>query len=116
MRIEVWHKCDSYKEEQLWIVTLHKNNDFSEIEWKKSLKIGGKVRQLVVNAMEKEKFLNVWIMIGLQKKLSTLLIFSKKSQKNKEGEYYDLKLFFVILQLKYWVQTFYTCEQMDSDC
>ena len=29
------------------------------MEWKKSLKIGGNVLQLVVNAMEKEKLLNV---------------------------------------------------------
>jgi len=28
------------------------------MKWKKSLKIGGKVLQLVLNAMEKEKMLN----------------------------------------------------------
>ena len=116
VRIEVWHKCDCYKEQHLWIVTLHENVDFSEMKWKKSLKIGGKVLQLVVNAMEKEKMFNVWIMIGLQKKLSTIPIFSKKWQKNKGEEYYNLKLFFVILQLEYWVQTFYTCQWIDSDC
>ena len=64
------------------------------MKWIKSLKIGGNVLQLVVNAMEKEKFLNVWIMIGLQKKLST----------------------YFILQLRHWVQTFHTYQWIDSDC
>ena len=86
------------------------------MKWKKSLKIGGNVLQLVVNAMEKEKMLIVWTMIGLQKKLSTWLIFSKKWQKNEGKEYYILKLFFDMLQLKYWVQTFYTYQWIDSDC
>ena len=86
------------------------------MNWKKSLKIGGNVLQLVGNAMEKEKLLNVWVMIGLQKKLSTLLIFCKKRQKNEGEEFYDLKLFFVILKLKYWVQTFHTYQLIDSDC
>ena len=86
------------------------------MNWKKSLKIGGNVLQLVGNAMEKEKLLNVWVMIGLQKKLSTLLIFCKKRQKNEGEEFYDLKIFFVILKLKYWVQTFHTYQLIDSDC
>ena len=63
--IILWHKCDSYNEEHLWIVTLHENADFSEMKWKKSLKIGGKVLQLVGNAMKKENMLNVLRMIGL---------------------------------------------------
>ena len=66
--IIVWHKCDSYNKEHLWIVTLQENAYFSRMKWKKSLKIGRKVLQLVLNAMEKEKVLNVWIKIGLQKK------------------------------------------------
>ena len=86
------------------------------MKWKKSLKIGGKVLQLVLNAMEKEKMLNIWMKIGLQKKLSTLLIFSKKWQKSKGEEYYNLNSFFVILQLKYWIQTFYTYQKIDSGC
>ena len=115
VRIEVWHKCDCYKEQRLWIVTLHENVDFSEMKWKKSSKIGGKV-QIVVNAMEKEKMLNVWIMAGLQKKLSTQLIFSKKWQKNEGKEYYISELFFDMLQLKYWVRNFYAYQWIDSDC
>ena len=93
----MWHKCDSNNEEHLWIVTLQENVDFSEMKWKKSLKIGGNVLQLAVNAMEKEKMLIVWTMIGLQKKLSTWLIFSKKWQKNEGNEYYILRLFFDML-------------------
>ena len=38
------------------------------MKWKKSLKIGGKVPQVVVNAVEKEKMPNVQIMMSLQKK------------------------------------------------
>ena len=59
--IIVWHKCDSYNKEHLWIVTLQENVYFSWMKWKKSLKIGGKVLQLAVNAMKKEKMPNVWI-------------------------------------------------------
>ena len=98
--IIVWHKCDRYNEKHLWIITLQEKVDFSDMKWKKSLKIGGNVLQLVVNAMEKEKMLIVWTMIGLQKQLSTWLIFSKKWQKNEGKEYYILKLFFDMLQLK----------------
>ena len=65
--IIVWHKCDSYNKEHLWIVTLQENVYFSWMKWKKSLKIGGKVLQLVLNTMEKEKMLNVWVKIGLRK-------------------------------------------------
>ena len=36
--------------------------------------------------------------------------------KNKGGEYYTLTLFFVILQLKHWIETFYTYQWIDSDC
>ena len=66
--------------------------------------------------MKKEKMLNVWRMLGLQKKLSTYLILSRKWRKNEGEECYILKLFFVILQLKYWVQIFYTYQWMDIDC
>ena len=86
------------------------------MKWKKSLKFGGNVLQLVVNAMTKEKMLNVWTIIGLQKKLSAYLILRKKWQKNEGEEYYNLKSFFFILQLKYWVQIFYTYQWMDRDC
>ena len=36
--------------------------------------------------------------------------------KNKGGEYYTSTLFFVILQLKHWIETFYTYQWIDSDC
>ena len=38
---------------------LQENVDFSEIEWKKSLKFGGNVLQLVIDAMTKENMLNI---------------------------------------------------------
>ena len=114
--IKVWHKCDSFNDEHPWIVTLQENIDFSKMKWKKSLKFGGNVVQLVVNAMTKEKMLNVWTIIGLQKKLSAYLILRKKWQKNKGEEYHNSNSFFVILQLKYWIQTFYTYQWIDSDC
>ena len=45
--------------EKILQCALQGNVDFSPMEWKKSLKIGGNVLQLVVNAIEKEKLLNV---------------------------------------------------------
>ena len=50
--IIVWHKCDSYTNEHLWIVTLQENDDFSAMNQKKSLKIRGNVLQLIDDAME----------------------------------------------------------------
>ena len=100
VRIIVWHKCDSYNMEPFWIVTLQGNVDFLPMEWKKSLKIGGNVLQLVVNAMEKEKLLNVWVMIGLQKKLSTLLIFCKKTSEKWRGGVLWFKAIFCHLKVE----------------
>ena len=51
---------------------------FLQNEMEKILKFGGNVIQLVVYAMTKEKMLNVWTIIGLQKKLSAYLILRKK--------------------------------------
>ena len=113
--IIVWHKCDTTNKEHLWIVTLLENVDFSKMKWKKSLKFGGNVVQQVVNTMTKEKMLNVWTIIGLQKKLSAYLILRKKWQKNEGEEYYNLKSFFFVLQLSYWVQIFCTYQWMDRD-
>ena len=48
------------------------------MKWKKSLKFGGNVVQLLVNAMKKEKMLNVRTIIGLQKKTVGLSNFEKK--------------------------------------
>ena len=42
--------------------------------------------------------------------------FLQKMPEKWRGEYYDLKLFFVILKLKYWVQTFHTYQWINSDC
>ena len=61
--------------------------------------------------------LNIWTIIGLQKKTIGISHFEKKKWWKNEGiEYYNLKSFFSILQSKYWVQIFYTYQWMDRDC
>ena len=55
------------------------------MKWKKSLKFGGNVLQLVIDAMTKENMLNIWTIIGLQKKTIGISHFEKKNDGKMKG-------------------------------